>query len=113
VNGTPTVTIFQQIQLGSTTTTGLTNPVTLTSQRNANNASVIVLASIATGSRYATYTSKGIIRVTGTAGHTAEISPAITPSSTSVDYAFTAQAGSFFKLTPIGNGTVTAIGGWA
>ena len=112
-NGTPTTTIYQQLQLGNTTTTGFTTPVTLTSQRNANNGTVTVLSSVTTGSRYATYISKGIIRVTGTAGHTVEIAPAITPSTTSVDYGFIPQAGSYFKITPIGNGTVAGVGTWA
>lgn len=110
VSGSPTTTIYQQIHTGSNTTSQAT-AVTPTSIRNANNATVTVLAATTTGSRHAFYTSKGIIRVTGTGS--VELSPAATASATSADYQFVPLAGSYIKLTPIGNGTVAGVGTWA
>jgi hypothetical protein len=110
VSGTPTTTIYQEISTSSNTTSFATAS-TVSRLRNINNATVSVLASVASGSRYSIYTVKGIIRVTGTGS--VEISPAATASATSADYSFLAAAGSYIKITPIGNGTVTGVGAWA
>lgn len=107
VSGTPTTTIYQQISTSSNTTSFATAS-TVSTLRNINNATTSVLASISTGSRYSIYTVKGIIRVTGSGS--VEISPAATASATSADYGFVAAAGSYIKITPLGNGTVTNVG---
>lgn len=111
-SGSPTTTIYQQFQQGTNTTSHATAQ-SMTSLRNINNASIIVLNAAANGvSRYVTYISKGIIRVTGSGS--VELSPAISASSTTPDYPFLAAAGSYIKITPIGNGTVTNVGSaWA
>jgi len=110
VSGSPTTTIYQEISTSSNTTSQATSS-TVSRLRNTNNATVQVLAATTTGSRHAIYNSKGIIRVTGTGS--VEISPAATASATSADYSFGALAGSYIKITPIGNGTVAGVGAWA
>ena len=111
LSGTATPTYYQEI-ITSTNTTSLATSSTMSRLRNINNATVTVLAATASGSRHAIYNSKGIVRVTGSG--TAEIAPAITASTTHADYAFNAAAGSYIKITPIGNGTVTSVGNaWA
>jgi hypothetical protein len=111
LSGTATPTYYQEI-ITSTNTTSLATSSTMSRLRNINNATVTVLAATASGSRHAIYNSKGIVRVTGSG--TVEIAPAITASTTHADYAFNAAAGSYIKITPIGNGTVTSVGNaWA
>jgi hypothetical protein len=61
----------------------------------------------ATGSRYIIWRGKGIIRVTGTGS--VKIYPSLTGTALTVN-APTIQANSYFKLTPLGNGTVSTIG---
>jgi hypothetical protein len=111
VTGSPTTTIYQKIETGNNTTSFATAQ-TMSTLRNINNAAVAVCSTVASGSRYAMYTSRGIIRVTGTGS--VKISPAASSNITTADYTFTALHGSYFKLIPLGNGTVTNIGSaWA
>jgi hypothetical protein len=111
VSGTPITTIYQQISTASSTTSFATASAVST-LRNINNAAVVVLPVVTAGtSRYVTYNTKGIIRVTGSGS--VELSPAISSTGTDADYPFTALAGSYIKITPIGNGTVAGVGNWA
>jgi len=111
VSGSPVTTIYQQISI-ATNTTSFATASTPTTLRNINNATVTVIAAITAGtSRYSIYNVKGIIRVTGTGS--VEISPAATATGVDPDYVFLVGAGSYIKITPIGNGTVAGVGTWA
>lgn len=68
------------------------------------------MTAITTASRYYNVVAKGIIRVTGTG--TVKIYPALS-ATVSVDNVWSWQAGTTFKLTSIGNGTVTTVGTWS
>lgn len=108
--GTATPTYYQEISISTNTTSQATSS-TVSRRRVINNATVEVLAAATGGTqRHSIYTVKGMIRVTGTAGTTVEIAPASTASATSADYSFVALNGSYIKLTPVGNGTVTNVG---
>jgi hypothetical protein len=107
VTGSPTVSYGYQLRYGSNTT-----GFTTASADNAiwrTTGSQLVGSAISTGSRYIQCHMRGFIRVTGTG--TVKVYPAITQSATG-NSAY-AQAGSFFRLTQIGDGTVTSAGsGW-
>ena len=104
----PTVAYVQYLDY-SNNTTGFTTAATKSSVRTTT-TTVSVSAAVTTGSRYSLYTGKGTIRVTGTG--TVKVYPHIVSSAIG-DNAVTIQAGSYLKLTPIGNGTVTTVGTWA
>jgi hypothetical protein len=111
VSGSPVTTIYQQISI-ATNTTSLATASTPTTRTISSNATVTVLAAITAGtSRYSIYNVTGIIRVTGTGS--VKIAPAATATGVDPDYGFQPNAGSYIKITPIGNGTVTGVGTWA
>jgi hypothetical protein len=110
VTGTPTISIIHQVDYGSNNT-GFTTETTLTTVRPTGN--VTFMPAITSGTRYALLRAKGVIRVTGTG--TAKIYPSIKTSgaSGSGDNIWNVRNGTVFKLTPIGNGTVTQVGAFA
>lgn len=108
VSGSPTVAVVHQIDYGSNTTS-FTTATTLSTIRTTG--SVVFSAAISSGSRYNFIRAKGVIRVTGTG--TTKIYPGLSLSAASGDNVWNIQNGLVFKLTPIGNGTVTTVGAWA
>jgi hypothetical protein len=62
------------------------------------------------GSRYIIWKGTGIIRVTGTGS--VRIYPSIKPTTITAN-APVVQTNSYFKVTPIGNGTVSGIGNFS
>ena len=112
-SGTATIAIQSLLEYGSNTTNH-TTATTLSALSNTG-TDVTFSPSVSSGSRFAFIRAKGIIRVTGTG--TAKIYPALTPSAlmTNNDPNFTSWQISnvIFKLTPIGNGTVTQVGTWS
>jgi hypothetical protein len=107
VTGSPTASFSYQIRYGSNI-----SGFTAASAENVawrTTGSQLIGAAIASGSRYIQCHVLGMVRVTGTG--TVKIYPTITQSVTG-NTAF-AQAGSYFRLIPIGNGTVNSAGsGW-
>jgi hypothetical protein len=103
----PTVAHVSYIDYGSNTT-GFTTATTMSSVRATG--TVLFSAAISTGSRYNIVKVKGIIRVTGTG--TVKIYPGLLTSATNQN-TWTVQNGLSFRMTPIGNGTVTTVGTWA
>jgi hypothetical protein len=89
-------------------TTSFTTATTMSSVRTTGN--VTFSAAISSGSRYNIIKVRGIIRITGSG--TTKIYPALAASATN-DNTWTVQSGAVFKMTPIGNGTVTTVGTWA
>ena len=108
VSGSPTVAVVHQIDYGSNTT-GFTTATTLSTIRTTT--SVVFSAAISSGSRYNFIKAKGVIRVTGTG--TTKIYPGLSLSGAAGDNVWNIQNGLVFKLTPVGNGTVTTVGAWA
>jgi len=108
VTGSPVLSTRHTIDFGSNTT-AFTTSSSLSSVLTTT--SVVYSATISTGSRFNIVKAKGILRVTGTG--TMKIYPGITTSAASVDNIWTVNIGTVFKLTPIGNGTVTTVGTWA
>ena len=109
VSGSPTVSVIHQIDYGSNTV-GFTTATTLSTVRNTG--SLAFSATISSGSRYNFLRVKGLIRVTGTG--TVKIYPGLSTDQVGAqDNVWTVQSGTVFKLTPIGNGTVTTVGAWA
>ena len=107
LSGTATLAHTTLIETGNNTT-GFTTASTLGATRiTAGQA----LTALTTGNRYYIVKMRGTIRVTGSG--TAEIAPTIRPNVASVDNGWSVADGGFFKLTPIGNGTVTTVGAWA
>ena len=107
VTGSPVASFSYQIRYGSNTT-GFTT-ATAESVAWRTTGSQLVGSAIASGSRYIQCHVTGILRVTGTG--TVKVYPIITQSATG-NTAY-AQPGSYFRLTPIGNGTVNSIGTWS
>lgn len=66
---------------------------------------------LSTGTRYFTFIGKGQIRITGTG--TTKIYPTLAMSVTSADNVWQVATGSSFKLTYLGNGTVSTVGTFA
>ena len=109
VSGSPTVSVIHQIDYGSNTV-GFTTATTLSTIRNTS--SLAFSATISSGSRYNFLRVKGLIRVTGTG--TVKVYPGLSTDQVGAqDNVWTVQSGTVFKLTPIGNGTVTTVGAWA
>jgi hypothetical protein len=107
VSGSPSVSHISYVDYGSNTT-GFTTATTMSSVRTTGN--VTFSASISTGSRYSIVKVRGIIRVVGSG--VAEIYPGLLTSATN-QHTWTVSSGLVFKLTPIGDGTVTTVGTWA
>jgi hypothetical protein len=110
VSGSPVVATAHQVDYGSNTT-GFTTATTLSTVRPTGN--VTFMPAITSGTRYAFLRAKGLIRVTGTG--TVKIYPAMQTSgaSGSGDNIWNVRSGTIFKLTPVGNGTVTQVGAFA
>jgi hypothetical protein len=89
-------------------TTGFTTATTMSSVRDTGNT--LFMAAISSGSRYAILEVKGTIRVTGSG--TTKIFPGLSVTAAN-DNTWTVSSGLIFKMTPIGNGTVTSVGTWA
>ena len=109
VSRSPTLAYTQTIDYGNNTTSFAT-ATTMSSIRSTTAAGVAISPAVTTGSRYCTYRVKGTIRVTGTGS--AKVYPSLTASATT-DNTVVVQTGAIFKLTPIGNGTVTTVGAWS
>jgi hypothetical protein len=108
VSGSPTVSARHIIDYGSNTT-NFTTPVTMITL--STTGSVVVMPAISGGSRYGLMRVRGILRVTGTG--TTKIYPGLSTSTVAGDNGWGVLAGLIFKMTPIGNGTVTSVGTWA
>lgn len=108
VSGSPVVSDVMFVDFSSNTT-GFTTSATMSSVRSTT--AVTVSAAISSGSRFTIVKAKGIIRITGTG--TTKIYPGIQTTSASGDNGWTIGTGTTFKMTPIGNGTVTTVGTWA
>jgi hypothetical protein len=105
--GGATVAVTNFIDYGSNTT-GFTTATTMSSIRNT--AGVTFMTAISSGSRYGIIRVRGILRVTGSG--TTKVYPGLAASSTN-DNTWIVASGAVFKMTPIGNGTVTTVGTWA
>ena len=110
VSGSPVTSFNHILDYGSNTTSAIT-ATTLQSYGFAVSNTLVVSASIATGSRYTFYRAKGIVRVTGTGS--VKFYPTLTPSATVPNNSIATNSGTYFKITPIGNGTVTQVGAFA
>jgi hypothetical protein len=108
VSGSPTVSTIHTIDYGSNTT-NFTTATTMSSIRTTG--SVVFMPSISSGSRYGIIKVRGVLRVTGTG--TTKIYPGMNPSGGMGDNGLGVLSGLIFKMTPIGNGTVTSVGAWA
>jgi hypothetical protein len=108
VSGSPVVSDIMFVDFSSNTS-GFTTASAMSSVRTTN--AIVVSAGISSGSRYTIVKATGIIRITGTG--TTKIYPGIFTSASSGDNGWTIGAGTTFKMTPIGNGTVTTVGTWA
>ena len=109
VSGTPTVAFTEYLDYSSNTTS-LATASTFSSLFKTTGTTQLVTSPGASGSRYGIWKSKGIIRVTGTGS--IKFYPTLTASAATVNV-ITINNGTFFKLTPLGNGTVSTIGTWA
>jgi hypothetical protein len=109
VSGTPTVAFTEYLEY-SANTTSLATASTFSGLFKSTGTTQLTTSPGATGSRYGIWRSKGTIRVTGTGS--IKFYPALTASAATVNV-ITINNGTFFKLTPLGNGTVSTIGTWA
>jgi hypothetical protein len=105
--GGATVAVTSFVDYGSNTT-GFTTATTMSSVRTTGN--VTFMAAISSGSRYGIIRVRGILRVTGSG--TTKVYPGLAASATN-DNTWLVASGAVFKMTPIGNGTVTTVGAWA
>jgi hypothetical protein len=108
VTGSPTVAHQTVVESGNNAT-GLGSASALSAYRFTSTG--IALTALTTGNRYYTVKMRGRIAVTGTG--TVEIQPTIRFSAGSVDNAWIVEPGAIFRMTPIGNGTVTSVGTFA
>jgi hypothetical protein len=108
VTGSPTVAHQTVVESGNNAT-GLGSASALSAYRFTSTG--IALTALTTGNRYYTVKMRGRIAVTGTG--TVEIQPTIRFSAGSPDNGWIVQPGAIFRMTPIGNGTVTSVGTWA
>lgn len=104
----PVVSIIHTVDYG-TNITSFATATTMSTVRTTG--TVLFMPSIASGSRFGIVKVKGILRVTGTG--TTKIYPALSLSGIAGDNVWTIASGLIFKMTPIGNGTVTTVGTWA
>lgn len=107
VSGSPSVGYVYQFDTGSNTT-GFNNAITLTTLAQRTTGTQTFSAAITTGSRFSIIRAKGIIRVTGT-GST-KFYPSVSVSATNADNGWVVNNGSFLKVKPVGNGTVSEVG---
>jgi hypothetical protein len=105
--GGATVAVTSFVDYGSNTT-GFTTATTMSTVRTTGN--VTFMAAISSGSRYGIIRVRGILRVTGSG--TTKVYPGLAASATN-DNTWLVASGAVFKMTPIGNGTVTTVGAWA
>jgi hypothetical protein len=105
------VVAHQTVVESGNNATGLGSASALSAYRFISGGAGIALTALTTGSRYYTVKMRGRIAVTGTG--TAEIQPTIRFSQGSTDNEWTVESGAIFRMTPIGNGTVTTVGTWA
>jgi hypothetical protein len=105
--GGATVAVTSFVDYGSNTT-GFTTATTMSTVRTTGN--VTFMAAISSGSRYGIIRVRGILRVTGSG--TTKVYPGLAASATN-DNTWIVASGAVFKMTPIGNGTVTTVGTWA
>jgi hypothetical protein len=108
VTGSP-VLAHQTVVESGNNATGLGSASALSAYRFTTTG--IALTALTTGNRYYTVKMRGRIAVTGTG--TIEVYPSIRFSAGSPDNAWIVEPGSIFRMTPIGNGTVTTVGTWA
>jgi hypothetical protein len=108
VTGSP-VFAHQTVVESGNNATGLGSASALSAYRFTTTG--IALTALTTGNRYYTVKMRGRIAVTGTG--TIEVYPSIRFSAGSPDNAWIVEPGSIFRMTPIGNGTVTTVGTWA
>jgi hypothetical protein len=111
VSGSPTANLVYTLDYGNNTTSFATATTMSSVNLTVAATTVTVGASISTGSRYMIYRAKGILRVTGTGS--IKFYPTLGTTNAATANAITIYHGSYFKVTPIGNGTVTTIGTWA
>jgi hypothetical protein len=108
VSGSP-VLAHQTVVESGNNATGIGSASAMSAYRFTTTG--IALTALTTGSRWYTVKMRGRIAVTGTG--TIEIYPSIRFSAGSVDNSWIVEPGSIFRMTPIGNGTVTSVGTWA
>jgi hypothetical protein len=109
VSGTPTVAWTEYLEYASNTT-GFTTAAALNTLRRTSGTFQIATSPGASGSRYIIYKQKGLLKVTGSGS--IKFYPTIAPTASTANVP-TYQSDSFFKVTPLGNGTVAQIGAWA
>jgi hypothetical protein len=107
ISGTPTVAHTTILETGNNTT-GFNNPITLGATRITG---ATALTALTTGVRYYLIKMSGTVRVTGSG--VARIVPTVNFNAGSSENGWSVLSGAKFKLTPIGNGTVTSVGAWA
>lgn len=107
ISGTPTVAHTTLFETGNNTT-GFNTAITLGTTRITGSQA---LTALSTGTRYYLIRMRGVIRVTGSG--VARIAPTVTFNAGSSENGWEVSPGAIFKLTPIGNGTVTSVGAWA
>ena len=103
------VVAHQTVVESGNNATGLGSASALSAYRFTSTG--IALTALTANSRFYTVKMRGRIAVTGTG--TAEIQPTIRFSQGSTDNEWTVEPGAIFRMTPIGNGTVTTVGTWA
>lgn len=109
VSGTPTVSWTEYLEYSSNTT-GFTTAAAMNTLRRTSGTFQIAASPGASGSRYVIYKQKGLLKVTGSGS--IKFYPTITSTAITANVP-TYQSDSFFKVTPLGNGTVAQIGAWA
>ena len=109
VSGTPTVAWTEYLEYASNTT-GFTTAAALNTLRRTTGTFQIATSPGASGSRYVIYKQKGLLKVTGSGS--IKFYPTLAGTASTVNVP-TYQGDSFFKVTPLGNGTVSQIGAWA
>lgn len=107
VSGTPTNSPIYQYDFASNTT-GFNNAMTLTTLASQSTGTHTFSAAITVGSRFSVIRAKGIIRVTGTG--TTRFYPYVSVNNTNADNGWVIGNGSFLKIKPVGNGTVSEVG---
>jgi hypothetical protein len=107
VSGSPSVSHFTILETGNNTA-GFGTAITLGTTRITTTQN---LTALTTGNRFYIIKMRGRINVTGTG--TTKLYPSISASAGSADNSWTVETGAMFKLTPLGNGTVTQVGTWA
>jgi hypothetical protein len=110
ISGSPVTNFYHIFDYGTNVTTP-SSATSMSSYLFDNTSTLLVSAAIASGSRYSIYRAKGYLRVTGTGS--VKFYPKLTPNATVPNNGINMSLGSYFKITPIGNGTVTQVGAFA